>query len=1128
MKEIKQYLRGSGSGKGGQQHTPVEADDSLSSIQYGQVLDLLSEGEIEGLDTGAITGSGLQSIFLNGTPLQNSDGSNNFTGFTAAFRKGTQVQTYIPTSEQGVQRQDIGLTQITQSTPFTFTVTNTNINRVRVTIQLPVLRKQEEDGDIVGHSVKLNIRVKYDGGSYNASVFSQNSDTSVNNGYWTEIKGKTSNAYRKDFIFNLNSFNTNAIIEVARISADDPTGGTEKFSSITQIAGATEITDSKLRYPNSALCFLRFDSRQFSSIPSRKFLIRGIKHQLPNNAKVDISTTQRYVVATGATENITSGVGHIGRVTYSGIWDGTFGAATWSSDPAWCLYNLLTNERYGCSIPASNLQKFEFYQISQYCNALVNDQQGGFEPRMLLNILINNRKQIYDAVKDITSVFRGMSFYGAGMISMFQDAPATSKYLIGNSNVVNGFFEYTGSSQKARHTTCTVAYQDYQKLGEAEFEFVEDVDAVSKYGVINKQIKSLGCYSQGQAHRLGLWTLKTEQISTQTVSFQVAVNSGIVLTPSMVISIADKGKTGYRHTGYVSSGSTVNQIKIDSIEGINTTDSGFTISVLLSTGLVEKKNIDTINFQTKTIILNSGEAFTEIPQAQTVFLLESNNVIAQKYRVIDVKENNLLYDVLALEYNDSIYNAVDFGEPLNFPPITDLTTAPAKVSNITDQEFLYSDGQGVFVGCDISWQHDKQRVTEFVVTYRVDDDNWATITTAATSVTLRQGGNFGALRAGNLQLQISAINYLGKSSGIVTHEANLVGKTASPQGVENFTMIPTNGLARLQWTQSEELDVVVGGLVRLRHSPLLAGVSWQNSNSIHEDVTGTAKEAYVDLKEGTYLAKFVDSGGRESVSAALVEFDEPDLDNLLDVNTQIENPSFSGTRTNLTVTNGELLMAANGSVLHTTGTYYFANNPINLGGVFSVKLKAEIKSRGFFPNAPFWNTLGTDFDPTAPLNTTGFAAVTSVAGDAPQKTNVRLYIRTTQTDPTGSPTWSSWRPFNNAEFKAWGYEFKAEFETNDDTAQLAVYGLKIISQMPQRTEQGFIQSNTTSNTLVSFANQFVGSPVIGITFSATDSGDYYKIFGNTSSQFTIGIYNSSNQLIQKTFSYIATGYGKKE
>lgn len=1125
MNEYRQYIRGSK--KGGQQHTPVEADDSLSSIQYGQVIDLLSEGEIEGLDTGSITASGLQSIFLNGTPIQNSNGSNNFTGFTAALRKGTQNQLYIPTSELGEQRQDVGQTQITKTTPYTITVNDSNVNRFRVTMQIPTLRKQEEDGDIVGYAVKFNIKVSYDGGGA-TQVFQQNSDTTENNGYWAEIKGKTSTVYKKDYVFPLNSFSNNAIITIERVSDDDPTGGTEKFFSQTWISGATEIIDTKLRYPNSALAFLRFDSRQFSNIPTRKYLIRGIKVQLPNNAKVDISATQRYVVSTGATETITSGTGYIGRVTYSGIWDGTFGAATWCSDPSWCFYNLLTDTRYGCSINPGNLQKFEFYAISQYCNELVSDFKGGQEPRMSINMVINTRKQMYDTIKDLTSIFRGQSFYGAGQLAVFQDKPETSKYLIGNANVLNGFFEYTGTSQKARHTTVTVAYQDYQKLGEVEFEYIEDVDAVSKYGIINKQIKSLGTYSQGQAHRLGLWTLKTEQFATETVSFAVAINSGIILLPGMVVDIADRAKTGYRHTGYIRSGSTTSVINIDSVDGINTSDSGFKISILMSTGLVETKDVNTIQYSNRSILLNTGQAFSEAPQAETVFLLTSNNVQPNKFRIIDVKEEGEIYNVLALKYNESLYNAVDLGEPITVPSITDLSTAPDTPTNPSDNEFLYSDGQGVFVGCDISWQHNKQRVTEFLVTYRVDDDNWATITTAATSVTLRQGGNFGALRAGLLQIQIQARNYLGKTSGILQHQVNLVGKTKAPDPVTNLTMIPTNGLARLQWTQSTELDVVVGGLVRLRHSPLLAGVSWQNSNSIHEDVTGTAKEAYVDLKGGTYLAKFVDSGGRESVNAALVEFDEPDLENLLDVNTQTENPSFSGTKTNLTVTNGELLMAANGSVLHTTGTYYFNNNPINLGGVFSVKLKAELKSRSFFPNAALWNSLGLDYDPNAAPNTTGFAAVTSVTGDAPQKTKVQLYVRTTQTDPTSSPTWSSWRPFNNAEFKAWGYEFKAEFETNDNTAQLAVYGLKIISQMPQRTEQGFGTTSSSGLVYVAYNNAFVGSAILGITFSAASTGEYYKIFNNTSSRFDIGIYNSSNQLIQKTFSYTAIGFGKKQ
>lgn len=1140
MKEYKQYLRGSGSGKGGNQHTPVEADDSLSSIQFGQVIDLLSEGEIEGLDTGDINSGGLQSIFLNGTRIQNPDGTNNFNGFTSAFRKGTQTQNYIPTSELGTERSDINNAEVTagnnpytsnENNGFVFTVTNTNVNRVRVTMMIPNLRRVEDDGDIVGYAVKFNIQVNYDGAGYNNSVFSRNANHDENNGYWTEIKGKTSTQYKKDYVFSLSSFSNQAQIRVVRISPDDPTGGTEKFFSKTFVAGATEIIDSKLRYPNSALAFLRFDSRQFSSIPRRKYLIRGIKVQLPNNAKVDISETQRYVVATGATETITDGIGYIGRVTYTGVWDGTFGTATWCADPAWCFYNLLTNTRYGCSVNPNTLQKFEFFAISQYCNELVPDQKGGTgqEPRMLVNILINTRKQIHDAIKDFTSIFRGQSFYGAGIFSLFQDKPETSRYLIGNATVVEGFFEYTGTSQQSRHTTVTVAYQDYQKLGEVDFEYIEDVDSVSKYGIINKQIKSIGTYSQGQAHRLGLWTLKTEQFATETVSFSVPINSGMILMPGMVIDIADKHKTGYRHTGFVSSGSTTTAIKIDNTSDINQSGSNFTISIILSTGLLEKKTVSTIDYSNRTINLAAGQSFSEAPAAQTVYLLENSGVPAQQYRVIDVKDDGVTFKVVALKYNNSLYNAVDLGEPITVRPVTDLTTAPDKPTNFSDNEFLYSDGQGVFVGCDISWQHNKRRVTEFLVTYRVDNDNWATISTAATSVTLRQGGNFGALRAGRLQVQVQAINYLGKSSGIAIHNVNLAGKTAAPGQVQNLTMIPTNGLARLQWTQSTELDVVVGGLVRLRHSPLLSGVTWANSNSIHEDVTGTAKEAYVDLKEGTYSAKFIDSGGRESVDATLVEFDEPDLEDLLDINTQTENNTFAGlpnpNTSNLEVVNGELVLKSNGSVLHTSGTYYFANNPIDLTAVFSVKLKSEIKSRSFFPTAPTMNTLGLDFDPLAAINTTGIAALTSFVGDTPENNNVQLYVRTTQQNPSNN-VWSTWRPFNNAEFKARAYEFKAELTTNDNTAQLAVYGLKIISQMTRRTINGSGTTLTNADLTVNFANNFVSTPIIGVTFSAATTGEYYKITSSSSSSFSISIYDSNNSRIAKAFTFTAIGFGK--
>ena len=1080
-------IRGSGGGsKGGGNKTPVEADDSLQSIQWANVVDLVSEGEVYGLD------DGYKSIFLDGTPIQDSNGNNNFDGYQVETRNGTKHQPYISSlAFNEIERTNIGLpVQLTHGNVTIKQITNTAASRVRVTIAIPTLRRVEDDGDIVGNEVTIKIRVQYNGGGYNLVK----QDT---------IKGKSSNQYLRDYVFPL----TGAFpvdIEVSRVSNDD---ANSKSESKTNFAGLTEIIDEKLRYPNSALVYLRFDSRNFSNIPVRKYLLRGLKTQLPSNAQVDTTT-------------------HLGRVTYSGIWDGTFGAAQWHSDPSWHLYNLLINDRYGVGLDPATLDKFDFYTISQYCNELVNDHQNGLEVRFALNMVINTRKSVFDTIKELTAIFRGMSYYGAGQYVVVQDSPQDSKYLLGSANVVDGNFEYTGTSQKARHTTATVAYSSYEKLGESEFEYVEDVDAVSKYGVINKQIRATGCYSQGQAHRIGLWALKSEQILTETVSFSVTVESGIILRPSMVIDIADELKSSHRHTGYVSTGSTTTAIKIDnstniSIDLTKTPE----ISILLSTGLVEKKPIQNIDRATNTITVSS--AFSEAPKAETVYIMQDTDVQTQKFRVIEVAEQeNGVYSVTALKYNQSIYNAIDNGDPISVRSISNLDAAPDPVTDIEDKEFLYSDGQGVFVGCDLSWKHNRKRVTEFRITYRVDNDNWATVTTSSPSISLRQGGNFGALRAGNLQVQIQAVNYLNKGSTIANHTVPLAGKTAAPADMVNFTMIPTNGLARLQWSQSTDLDVVVGGLVRLKHSPDLTGVTWANAVSIHSDLTGTAKEAYADLKQGTYLAKFVDSGGRTSVNAAYVEFTKPDLGNLFNVNTQTEESNFNGTKNNLTVSSGELVMAANGSVLHTNGTYLFANNPIDLGDIFSIQLESFLKIRSFFPNAVTINQMGLDFNPNAAANTTGFAAIASFVGDTPLNTDVKLYIRTTQTNPNSSPTWTSWRPFNNAEFKARAYELKAELETNDNTAQLAIQNLQVTSNMPRRTINGSATSSATSDYTITFTNKFAATPVIGITFSATNSGDYYNISSTTATQFSVSIFNSSDTRQARAFTWTATGYGK--
>jgi len=1077
MTEIRGAGGGGGGKGGGGNRTPTEADDSLQSTQYAKVLDALTEGPIQGLD------DGFKSIYLDGTPVQDSAGNNNFEGYTIVTKNGTQDQTYIADLAGNESEVSVG-TQVTNSTSVTRQITTSTTDRVRVTIKIPILRKVEEDGDIVGNSVQIRIDVQYNGGGYNAVK----TDT---------ISGKSSNLYLRDYVFPLTgSFPVD--VRVVRVSADDPN---TRHSSQTWWQSYTKIIDEKFRYPNTALAYLRFDSRSFQSIPARKYLIRGIKVKIPSNATVITSTSP--------------GVGEsqLGRLTYSGIWDGTFQAATWCADPAWCLFNLMTDGRYGVNLPESSLDKWDFYTISQYTNGLVSDMKGGQEPRMLCNLLINSREEIYSVIQQMTSLFRGISYYGAGSVVMVQDAPVDSSYVVGNANVVDGLFEYSGSSQKARHTTCAVAWQSYDALGEVQFEYVEDADAIAKYGIIEKQVKALGCYSQGQAHRMGRWLLKSEQLLTQTCTFSVGVDSGLVLRPGMVIDISDNLRAGERRSGRINSGTT-SSIVADSSENLSNINLGLspTLSVIMPTGLVETKTISSISGTT----INISGSFSQAPTSPNLWMIQTSDIQSQQYRVISVTEGSEgdVFSVTALEYNASIYNAVDSGEDIVLRDISNLSLAPNPVTNVQGDQFLYSEGQGIFVGFDVDFQHDRVNVSEYRISYRMDNDNWEVITTSTPAATIRN------VREGTIYIQIQAYNTLGKGSRITTFEKLLKGKSAPPEDPTGFSMVPTNGLARLSWNQSPDLDVTVGGLIRLRHSPDLSNVTWAKATSIHSDLTGTAKEAYATLKSGTYLMKFVDAGGVESVGYAGIEFTMPDLDDMENLPIHQEDNSFSGTKTNLTVTSGELLMAADGgssggnATLHTSGTYLFQSNPYDLGDIFSIRLDSTLRARSFFPYADFVDTWANwDSQP-------------SIDGDAPANCDVKLYVRTTQVASPSASDWTSWRVYNNAQISCRKYELKAEFTTGGNLEQIAVDQLRVQPMMGRRTESGSGTASNSADVTVTFGKKFKATPAIGITFSATTTGDYYTIASSSTTNFTISIYNASNQRQSRAFTWTATGYGK--
>jgi predicted phage tail protein len=1086
---------GGGKGGGGSTHVPSEADDSLQSVQYATVLDLISEGEIQGIE------DGVQGIYLDGTPVQSSGGTDNFTGYTVVTRTGTQAQSYIPNTN-GIESEQAVSVEITAAASVTRQISDSDVDRARITVQVPALQIIEDDGDIIGHTVSIRCRVQYNGGGY-TTIFE---DT---------ISGKTTNSYQRDYIVNL----TGAFpvdIRLERISADETSA---RRQNRTFWFSYTEIIDEKFRYPNSALVGLRFDSRQFKGIPARKYLVRGIKVQLPSNATVDTTT-------------------HLGRITYSGVWNGSFGAATWTSDPAWCLWDLLTNTRYGASIPVSSLDRYDFFTISQYCNELVSDGRGGLEPRFSCNVLLNSRDEVYNVIQEFVALFRGIAYYGAGSMVVLQDKPSDPQYLLTPANVVDGMFNYSGSSQKARHTTATVAYQSYDNLGEVSYEYVEDAAAVSKYGIINKDIKAVGCYSQGQAHRVGKWALLSEQNLTETCSFSVSIDSGIVLRPGTVIDVSDPLRAGSRRGGRISAATTTT-VTVDDATGI-TLGSSPTISVLLPTGLVEARNISSLSGSVVTVT----SAFSEAPNAQSIWIIQDTGLQAQQFRIISVAESeDGIYGCTALAYNSSIYAAIESNIKLTTRDITNLSALPQSPTSLTGVEHLYTDGQNVRTAFELSWVPPLQLVQSYRVIYRLNNNNWSEIETNSPSTRIE------GLDAGTLQIKVQSINSLGGVSNPATTTFNLVGKTAVPGNVENLTIetISANS-ARLRWDPTVDLDVKVGGRVHIRHTNLTDGTgTWSNSVDLIPAKAGVSTEAIVPLVEGEILVKFEDDGGRQSATETSVIVDFPDALGKLPVQSRREDadsPPYQGTKTDVfysdefdaLVLDGDTLLDAVADfdliasfdylgATEVLGTYEFAS-AVDLGAVFSLDLSRFFVTTGFFPNDAI-DSRTAEVDSWSDWD-----------GGIIDQVNAKLYLRRTPDNPASSPTWSSWQEFVNGTFLGRGFQFKAELSSSNPAQNILIDQLGYEATFQRRTEQSVVAlASGAASYAVTFDKPFftgtallggvnTSLPSIGITAQNLSQGDFFNVTNVTSTGFDVIFRDSAGTAVSRNFLGSAVGFGK--
>lgn len=807
MIETGKVISGAGGGKsGGSGGGLTESADTLKATSYAQVLDLLCEGEIGGLV------DGLKSIYLDDTPIQNPDGSNNFTGVSYVATTGTQTQSVIAGFNQVSSETAVGVEVKVSTGPIAKTITDVNVTSVIITVSIPALTFMDDQGALGGSSVQYAIDVQVDGGGWVTSV----TDT---------VRGKCTSEYQRQYRITLPA-GTTRNIRVRRITADSTSS---QLTNKTFFRSYTEVIDAKLTYPNSALVAIKVNAAQFNAIPKRGYDVKLLKIRIPSNATVRAD----------------------GSLSYSGTWDGSFKIA-WSCCPAWCFYDLITSTRYGLGnyVSTSQIDKWSLYTISKYCNELVNDGFGGTEPRFSCNILISDRQEAFNVVNQMASIFRGMSYISTGSITAVQDAPKDPTYLFTNANVIDGAFSYQGSSAKTRHTVALVAWNDPADMYRPKIEYVEDTAGIARYGVIMTEISAVGCTSRGQAHRIGRWLLYSERYETEVVGFKTGIE-GVLCAPGDIIKIADQYRAGARMGGRITA-ATANKITVD----IAPTGAiaGGTLSVIGLDGLAQSRSISTV--AGNDIYVASD--FYSVPIAQSVWMVGTTAISEQLFRVLSVTETpEGESEVTALAYNPSKYGYIENDLSLQSRNITSLSPVPETVASVTLSESLYRYQNDVRAKITATWPA-ALNATEYRVEWRENNGNWVSDTTnsldydimnttvAKYDVRVVAIGAFGAIASGGAESSISAL-----------------GKTAPPSNVTGFTATidPLIGVT-LNWTSVPDLD--------LYQYEIRQGASWAVGTIVTRVQANSYKIGLISGTSQTFWIKAIDTTGNYSSTATSI------------------------------------------------------------------------------------------------------------------------------------------------------------------------------------------------------------------------------------------------------------------
>ena len=1143
----------------------------LNSTSTIKIIDLLCEGTIDGIVNSE------KGIYLDETPIKATDGTRNFDTDSVNwdFRLGTATQSRLGgylddgTSTVTTVNAEIGsnysetLNSTNEVTSRDYgsgsvvrQITDTNVESFHVLFSIPALFSTAQEGLAKGQlfnaTVHLWVQVQPQGGSYQTLYTRDITGISTTDyqvktpkiqlpgqGPWNIKVLKTTNG-ENDFEISYTDFD--------EVSATTPLAA----SRGNRVFWTSIIEKQELRsaYPYTACIGLSLSTKQFTSIPTRAYLIRGVKVEVPHNT---------HVREDGSLEFITDLA-----------FDGSL-VTRWTTCPVCIFYAMLTNKVWGAGdfIASSSLNWVDLYPLAQYANQLITTPDGTQEPRFAINTVVGNRADAYSVVRDLASTFRGMTYWASNTIQVTGDhgnldgSDVSPVHLYNNSNVTDGLFNYAGSSLKTRSTSIRVRYNAPDNFYKSNFVVVEDYDLITKYGYQTKEIVAFGCTSKYQAQRLGRWMMAAAELDQAVISFSTGLE-GVAVFPGQVFAVADEMKQGARLAGRVSSATTT-AITCDQTISLPA-GSSHQISCIMPDGDMETKDISSV----VGAVVNCS-AFSAVPQAQSVWSISSTTVVEQKFRCLSVDDNkDGTYSITGTEFNDSIYSTADSGTALEFE---DVTTFDDNPTAITGLGWAFSEiriNNNTINRITWNWTRGTNGSSIlFDIRYKIGGGSYTTISTTNTIF------DVDSLVSGTqLTFEVRAVGPAPvRKTSPWTSQTITVPSPGSGGGGDDPTPVllppdPVN--VSVQASSKDEvtfrwsIPTTWGGntsdlISVIRHSNKTDGTgTWADSTLLRE-VQSNTDSVVLDLLEGEYMVKFKDKLGNKSSNEVSATINLPDALPRLDQTVRREDtdtPPFQGQKDNVQYSDefDALTLAGTdlwddhtadidtwGSIdflgtLYTSGTYYF-NSVVDLGGIFTCIFKRKLTTRGLLPNDTI-DDRATNMDRWSDFD-----------GALADETTANLYFRKSNDAPStddiitedsdkilledgsdmlqeSSQTYGVWTPMESGRYTGRVFQFKVDLSSTTVDQTPIVDELGYTLQFENRTESSSLDAGGgASAKVVTYSKAFYQTPKLGITAQDLGTGDYYEITSESRTGFTVHFKNSSGSSLDKSFSYQANGYG---